>query len=47
MVKVGLNMLPKVLANELEPEGIHVNTIAPGLIQTEPRLDLEGRNQIV
>ena len=35
MAKVGLNMLTKVLADELEPEGIHVNTIAPGLIQTE------------
>jgi len=29
MVKAGLNMLTQVLANELGPDGIRVNTIAP------------------
>lgn len=35
MAKAGLNMLTQVLADELGPDGIRVNTIAPGLIQTE------------
>jgi NAD(P)-dependent dehydrogenase (short-subunit alcohol dehydrogenase family) len=35
MAKAGLNMLTQVLANELGPDGIRVNTIAPGLIRTE------------
>jgi dehydrogenase/reductase SDR family member 4 len=35
MAKAGLNMLTQVLADELGPDGIRVNTIAPGLIRTE------------